>query len=341
MAIPYSPQMTQQVMRPQPFVDSEVEPEPMQDFSYERDIAPLQQRFFRSVYGNRSIDPRDRAAMASGFATQLGSAFEQQAKLRDLDAQRRNRELTYRAGLFSLEQAREKANRERTMLEALPKVTGELDAILTDPAADPETQRVQLSRWGLQNSGLLSTNDAARTAYSAAISGISKPKPSLTDEDLLRMGIPLDTLDANKDGVVSEEERSPMRISGALGGMSQTRTLLEAQEKLDKQRQSLLDDALGGLSRVKFAEEKSDDPTAAPMEADEFSDAGMSVAVDSTIALLSRQLGRPEAAKLAAESGPKKKFEIAKNLQAEYLRASTRPAAGAAGPRSLFTSPTP
>jgi hypothetical protein len=339
MAIPYSPQVAQQVLRPQP---APVEPplptfgeEPELDFSYERDIAPLQQRFFRSVYGNRSIDPRDRASMASGFATQLGSAFEQQAKLRDLDAQRRNRELTYRAGLFSLEQAREKANRERTMLEALPKVTSELDAILADPAADPETQRVQLSRWGLQNSGLLSTNDAARTAYSAALSGISKPKPVITDEDLLRMGIPLDTLDTNKDGVVSEEERTPMRISGALGGMSQTRTLLEAQEKLDKQRQSLLDDALGGLTRVKFATQASDDPTAAPMEADEFGDAGMSVAVDSVIALL----GSPADEKLAAESGPKKKFEIAKNLQAQYLRASTRPAA--TGPRSLLTAPTP
>lgn len=339
MAIPYSPQMTQQVMRPQPFVGSEVEPEPMQDFSYERDIAPLQQRFFRSVYGNRSIDPRDRASMASGFATQLGSAFEQQAKLRDLDAQRRNRELTYRAGLFSLEQAREKANRERTMLEALPKVTSELDAMVADPTADSEAQRVQLSRWAMRNAGLLSTNDAARTAYSAALSGISKPKPVITDEDLLRMGIPLDTLDTNKDGVVSEEERSPMRISGALGGMSQTRTLLEAQEKLDKQRQSLLDDALGGLTRVKF-KDTTDPVTGEPLAnaPDEFDDAGMSVAVDSTIALLSRQLGLPEAAKLAAESGPKKKFEIAKNLQAEYLRASTRPAA--TGPRSLF-APTP
>jgi hypothetical protein len=307
------------------------EAEPMQDFSYERDIAPLQQRFFRSVYGNRSIDPRDRASMASGFATQLGSAFEQQAKLRDLDAQRRNRELTYRAGLFSLEQAREEAVRKRNMLEALPKVTSELDAMVADPTADSEAQRVQLSRWAMRNAGLLSTNDAARTAYSAALSGISKPKGTYTDEDLLRMGIPYDQLDSNKDGAVSEEERSPMQVSRVLTGMGSTRSLLEEQQKLNERRQKVLDDALGGLGRVKFATEKSDDLTAAPIEVDEFSDAGMSVSVDSVIALL----GSPADEKLAAESGPKKKFEIAKNLQAQYLRASTQ--APASSIRSLFT----
>jgi hypothetical protein len=118
--------------------------------------------------------------------------------------------------------------------------------------------------------------------------------------------------------------------------MTKTRTLLEAQEKLDKQRQSLLDDALGGLTRVKF-KDTTDPLTGEPLAKgpDEFDDAGMSVAVDSVIALL----GSPADEKLAAESGPKKKFEIAKNLQTQYLRASTRPAA--TGPRSLLTAPTP
>jgi len=305
--------------------------EPEFDFSYERDIAPMQQRFFRSVYSDRSIDPRDRAAIASGFASQLGSAFAEQSKLRDIDQQARNRDLAYRTSLFSLEQARERASRERSMLESLPKVTSELDAMTADPTADPEAQKSMLSRWAISNAGVLATNDAARIAYDAAIRGLRKPTPvGLTDEDVVRMGLPLDKLDVNKDGIVSDEERTPVKVSGLLTEATTAQSLLKQEKERGEKRTRMVDEALKGLSRVSFATEKSDIPGTADIVKDEFASAGNSAAVDSVISLLA-----PSIAAEALKQSPMKKFEIARELQNQYLSASSgspRPT----GPRSRF-----
>lgn len=299
--------------------------------SYERDIAPLQQRYFRSVYGNRSIDPRDRARVATGIAQQFAGAYEQQAKLREMDMQSKARDLSYKSSLFALEQARDKAARERNMMQELPVVTGALTSIL-ESEPDPIKQQQSLSRWALNNSGLLSTNDAARTALQAAMGSVNKPPTGYTDEDLLRMGVSFEQLDTDGDGFVSEMERSPMEISRVLTGTQQAAMLNKEQRALESRRQKLADESVAALSRVKFATEKSDDPTAPAIELDKFEDAGSEVAVDTVTALLDPSGVYAEE---LSKAGPKAKFDIAKKLQQGYIkRAAGQPAANS--PRSLF-----
>ena len=329
--------VTQQVFRPQPALAKEpftLDEEPLDEgLSYERDIAPLQQRYFRSVYGNRSIDPRDRARIATGIAQQFAGAFEQQAKLRDFDMQARARDLSYKSGLFALEQARDKAARERSMMQELPAVTGALTGIL-ESEPDPLKQQQGLSRWALNNAGLLSTNDAARTALQAAMGSVNKPVATYTDEDLLRMGVPFGELDTDKDGVVSEAERNPMQISRVLTGTQQAEQINKQTLALQERRQKLLDEATGALSRVKFATIKPDVMGGEEVEdPSKFSSAGSEVAVDTILQLL----GSPADIAAAAEGNARAKFDIAKKLQQAYTQSAVGVAPSGTRARSLFT----
>ncbi len=315
--------VTQQVFRPQPALAKEpfaLDEEPVDEgLSYERDIAPLQQRYFRSVYGNRSIDPRDRARIATGIAQQFAGAFEQQAKLRDFDMQARARDLSYKSGLFALEQARDKAARERSMMQELPAVTGALTGIL-ESEPDPLKQQQSLSRWALNNAGLLSTNDAARTALQAAMGAVNKPVATYTDEDLLRMGVPFDELDTDKDGVVSEAERNPMQISRTLTGLQRSSLAGKEQRAAQERRQKLLDESVAALTRVKFGTIKADVVGGEDVEdPNKFSSAGSELAVDNVIS----QLGSPADVEAAAKGNARAKFDIAKRLQQDYIKQAT------------------
>lgn len=297
--------------------------------SYERDIAPLQQRFFRDIYSNRSIRPQDRAALSMGISQRFAGVFEQQAKLRELDQQARNRELSFQSGMFALDQAREKAIKERENAEALGSVTNDLINI-TNPSADSETQRSALSQWAINNANTLATNDAARLAYDAAIRGMAKPKETLTDVDVVRMGIPLEELDVNMDGVVDESERTPVRVSGVatsrrkqelearLAEKERTRALKEINER-NAARQGIIDRSLAGLSTVQFATVKPFSEAGESGEAqelDKYKNAGMASYVDSTIAAI----GGPKAVAAAAAKklGPKARFDLALKLKTQY-----------------------
>jgi hypothetical protein len=323
--------VTQQVFRPQPALAEE--PFAVDEgLSYERDIAPLQQRYFRSVYGNRSIDPRDRARIATGISQQFAGAYEQQAKLRDYDAQARARDLSYKSSLFALEQARDKAARERSMMQELPVVTGALTGIL-ESEPDPIKQQQGLSRWALNNAGLLSTNDAAKTALQAAMGSVNKPVATYTDEDLLRMGVPFEQLDTNKDGVVSEAERNPMQISRTLTGLQRSTLAGKEGRAAQERSQEILDGAVAALTRVKFGTIKADVMGGEDVEdPNKFASAGSELAVDTVIS----RLGSPADVDAAAKGNARAKFDIAKRLQQEYMKAATGNPAAESSPRSLF-----
>lgn len=311
--------------------------------SYERDIAPLQQRFFRQIYGNRSISPTTRAALSTGISQQLAGAFEQQAKLRDIDQQARNRELSFRTGLFSLDQARERALKERENAMSLGGVVAELTSI-TDAGLDADTQRSQLSNWGIRNAGLLSTNDAARVAYNSALQAAPKTQPGFTEEELIRAGAPLDELDTNKDGVLSPEERNPMNVSRVVVGRRQKAA--EAEEAVRRQRtaetarQKIFDATLSQLGGVRFKKQKPLNPDEPEIELPEFADTSARSIVDNVISL-----GTPaEQAAAQKAANDRERFAIASTIQNRYLRerltglVPESPNAAPA-PQSLFATP--
>lgn len=336
-------------------IDSGTKPEPTMGagfdagLSYERDIAPLQQRFFKDIYSNRNIRPQDRAALSTGISQRLAGAFEQQAKYREIDQQARNRELSFRSGLFALDQAREKAAKERENAQALGMLTESLSAI-NDLSGDERSKA--LVDFANKNAYQLSTNDAARVAYDATVRLAPTPKQDFTSEDLLRMGVPFDELDTNKDGIVDASERTPEGVSRVL--QSTRKAIAESEAEAEKRKAdekkatttynkqlSLLDTTLSKLGDVKFQKKKDPaDVDGLEVELPKFADTGGRVIVNSIIGF-----GTPEEQKSAGEAATDlDRYRIAEKIQSRLLNERVkgvlaRPEPAVKPPKSLFAEP--
>lgn len=157
--------------------------------SFERDIAPLQKKFFSRVTTNRNIRPEVADQLSTQFASNLGSIYETSRKAAEIEQASKMRQLQYESALFTLDREREKAQRERNMLSSLIPLQQELDRAISDPNTDEYTKQQELGRIGVKNAQLFALNPAAETAYRAAQMGVvKKPKEGFTTEEYLRSG---------------------------------------------------------------------------------------------------------------------------------------------------------
>lgn len=316
--------------------------------SYERDIAPLQQRFFRQIYGTRGGSPRERSSLSMGISQQLGDAFEQQAKYREIDQQARNRELSFRSGLFALDQAREKAVKDRENAESLGMLTESLSAI-NDLSGDERSKA--LVDFANKNAYQLSTNDAARVAYDATVRLAPAPKQDFTSEDLLRMDVPFDELDTNKDGIVDASERTPEGVSRVLQSTRKAIAESEAEaeeRKADEKKEaaaynkrlSLLDTTLSKLGDVKFQKQKGLTPEEPEVELPNFADSGGRVIVNTILGLGTAE----EQQKAKGAATDLDRFRIAEQIHGRLSKERlggllTSPEPSTPRPSSLFSTP--
>jgi hypothetical protein len=140
--------------------------------SYESDIVPLKQQFFRRSY-SEGRNPVTGSALTSSFSANADSVFKGQQDLRDQLSVARNRELQYETAKFTLEREREKAAEQRDMIKNFVPFQQQLDSIITDDKIDYATRQKEFGRFAVQNAGLLATNPAAATAYNAAARAIT------------------------------------------------------------------------------------------------------------------------------------------------------------------------
>lgn len=187
---------------------------PDSGLQYERDIAPLQQRFFRNVMNNPRIRPEVAANMATQYSANAAQSYVNQAKMAEAEQVSAGRKLQYESTLFALEREREKYNRERSMMRDLAPIQQQLDSIISDPNTTAEQKTFQLGQFGVKNSGLLSTNDAAATAFKSASMSVVKPPPKFTVADALRSGADPEYISqwATKYGVQSPDDEAPLGV---------------------------------------------------------------------------------------------------------------------------------
>lgn len=162
---------------------------PDSGLSFERDIAPLQKKFFSKVTANRNIRPEVADQLSMQFASNLGSIYETSRKAAEAEQASKMRQLQYESALFTLDREREKAQRERNMLSSLIPLQQELDRVISDPNTDKYTKQQELGRIGVKNAQLLAMNPAAETAVrSATMSLTERPREGFTTEEYLRSG---------------------------------------------------------------------------------------------------------------------------------------------------------
>lgn len=175
-------------------------PYPQSGLSYERDIVPMQKRFFQQVSNTRGIRPDQANRMALDFASRMGQTYEMSQKAAEVEQVAKQRQLQYESTLFALNREREKAARERNMLQNLAPLQKELEIASSNPELDADQRIAEVGRIALKNAGLLATNPAAATAYEVARRRITEDKKTKgTLRDYISAGGDMDFLKKQVD----------------------------------------------------------------------------------------------------------------------------------------------
>lgn len=142
------------------------------ELSYERDIVPLQKRYFQSAFRNPNLNPNTAAMLSQQFSEGVAGAYAERQRMAAGDQEMKQRKLQFDTAMFTLDREREKANRERTMLDTLAPFQKQLDSVLSDTTSDTATKQQQIAQLGVKNAGLFALNPAAATAFDAARTGV-------------------------------------------------------------------------------------------------------------------------------------------------------------------------
>lgn len=293
--------------------------------SYEADIVPLKQRFFQRAYSDpRLASVAGRASM--DVSKSLDSSYKDARGLLDMEDVSKQRKVQFESSVFELERAREKANRERTMMDDLKPVSDILSGILGDPNLDPAQRKTALGQVGVQFAGQAAMNPAIATAFDAANRSITAEQSDrLTAMDYLRGGADPAVLKAYEQSSgqpLAANANIPIGIF-ATGMQAATDRKVKAGQNAEfEQRQydrtkSMMDSVdKAGLFKNEMKEE---DPS-------KFEDAQTEMNIIGTISAF----GTPEQREAAAKANARDKIKIAKSISTGW---NMNPVSGAAAAR--------
>jgi hypothetical protein len=308
------------------------------NFTYEADIVPLKQRYFKEVSSNPNISARTAAALSSAFS----ASVDAQA---DKDQQLRARDLQYKSSIYTLEREREKAARERRNLQGMAPLQSALEAVTADPNLTPDDQQRAVGRLGIQYAGLIGESPGAAAAYRSAQSSIvESTKPKTTAAAFISAGGSNDYLKAYEEQTGIPLEADTELPFGAFAEGLQFTQLQQAgsREKKaeDKRRRDEVEKRADSLvSDLKRADLLADDLVDKSKRNPKFFDNDYSAAVvEGTIEMF----GTPEERKIAAGADAKTKLKLAQRIGGEYRIGKRLPntaeSAAKASATSLFST---
>lgn len=305
--------------------------------SYETDIAPLKQRYFQSVFNDpRLARSNAPAQLSTELSRTLDESYKQQRGLFDMDQVAKQRQIQYESSVFELERAREKANRERTMMQDLKPVSDILSGIVNNPDLDPLQKKAELGKASISFAGQATTNPAIANAIDYANRSIVADQENhITPIRYLEKGADPDILnsyEATLGRPLGENEKLPFNIysKGLTEAARKERQAREGVRIGSEREQRQYERAKSIMSNIDSAklftdELKQEDPT-------RFADTQSELNVSGAIAAF----GTPEQIKEAQKANAKRKLEIAKTISTNWntsqLQGSgqpaTRPSAG-------------
>lgn len=307
------------------------------NFSYESDIVPLKQQYFKKVFNDPNLTPKAATSLSRMFS----GALNEQASI---DQQLRARDLQYKTSLFTLEKEREKAARERRNLQDMAPLQSALETAL-DPSLSTQDQQRVVGRLGIQYAGLIGESPAAAAAYRAAVGGIvDATKPKTTAGAFISAGGSNDYLKAYEAHTKTPLEADTELPFGVFAEGLQFTELQKADNKdKDSEAKRLRDDiekrADSLVSDLKNVDLLADDPIDKSKRNPKLFDNDYSAAVvDGTIEMF----GTPEERKIAADADAATKLKLAQRVGGDYRLGKRRPntaeSAAKASAEALFTT---
>jgi hypothetical protein len=294
--------------------------------SYEADIAPIKQRFFRSTAAG-PLGMRGAAALSSKFSKDLDESFARQEQVRGLELANKSRELQFETAKFTLDREREKAIRERDMLLNLEPLQKELNFVIGNPEMDARQKQSTLAQIGVNNAGLFAINPAANAAFNSALKGVTSEESFDTTLGgyVLKGGDPTLIADyLEKAGADPMDDKFKLPPLVYAKGIADTRKNIEGASqrtdafiKQEKERK----DSLKSLFDLTLKANIGETP-GGRKDPNSFDSPGSEAAVNNTIDLLGTAEDKSSAANLSAEQ----RIALAQRLATGWMRNPVLPA---------------
>lgn len=312
-----------------------------EDVSYERDFAPLAQKYFQQTRGMSRVA---RSRSFNEAADKLEGAYINRAQIRGIDEQSRNRRVDYDRSLFALESARDNARKEREHVNEIAPIQAELLGISADPSKTAAQRRRELGVFGVRNATLLTKNPIAESMYRSALNGAvddREDNAKFTVEKWISSSRGMD------DGYLKEVETRlgrPLRlddelpVSEVIPRLSNlNKKLMEDKDKADRAdssarlREKAREETFGRISRIEIvpgtsvADAKTGKATMGPSTLKDPTD-------DVIISSIIDSAGSPEERMAASELPLEERLRLAKKIQVEIGLGKRNPGGTPAGP---------
>ena len=307
------------------------------DFSYERDIAPMNRRYFERVQ-SLGLSAGPSASLLRQQRASSDALFERESKIRQIEAERQTSLLQREKAFLDLENGRRKTQQELVQMEQLRPIQEVLSNINNN--APPQQREPLIRQFGINYAGAIESNPAAKYAYENAMKD-AKPvedKDAITVGQLVEEGVSLSSFKklADAGGVDFNQLRTDTKLSpiGAaflLEESSKSKAQLEAdrrrlekEEEDQKQRVSFL---MKGIDDVKLMQDKLTGKTL-----DQFEDPTDDPVLTTVVATF----GSPEQQTQFTKGTATQKLNIAKQVRTQWALGGLKPAAPIPSATFLF-----
>lgn len=294
--------------------------------SYEDDIAPLKQRFFQRAFSDPRLVASGAAARSSlGVSKSLDESYKDSRGLLDMQDVSNQRKVQFETSVFELERAREKANRERTMMTDLKPVSDILSGIAGDPNLDSTQRKAIGNQYAMTIADKIAINPAIASAVDSFNRSISSEQSDrVTAMDYLRTGADPAILKAYEQTTgkpLGANDQIPVGIvatgvQSASDKKAKSSQFADAEQRQYDRTKAMMDSVdKAGLFKNELKEE---DPT-------KFDSAQAEMDIMGTISAF----GTPEQRQAAIKANALDKLKIAKTISTDW---NMNPKAGPSQP---------
>ena len=289
---------------------------PVQDFSYETDVAPYAaSRFFTNIQRDTSLSPQARERLQTSFFQDVSGIEAQRMKFEQERTQSALQQAQLAHTQSALEDSRLRRQRIANAEATDSDISNQLNSVVYS-GEDPDVRRQWLADLALKHSGQFEYNPTLGHRFKAAEDAIPKsPKPMFTPEQHVSM---VSKLADHPQGALILASQDPTLIGVALSQVEQ----MDEEHKAAKSALAKNTEESRRLRHeLLFTDPKFQDDLAS-QEKDKWLDDG----VYSKYKILVESEGNPKEQKaFAAEKDHHKKAEIVMALQRRVLRSMLLP----------------
>jgi hypothetical protein len=181
------------------------------EFSYERDIAPINRRFFSSIE-SRGMSPRAELGTQKASLQMGDQYYAREAAIRKADMDLASSSLRMQADMINLEKVRRESANRRLELEQTQMLGDTFSRVINDPSIPNEQRPNEIRRAAAAFTPIIANNKGAEEAFKNALE-LAKPvkREGPTVQDYIDKGYDTEFL-----SVWSQENKVPLSFDSPL-----------------------------------------------------------------------------------------------------------------------------